>query len=157
MTIRTILRQFNPDALGRSCRGDRNFRSASPLILAVVLGCSRSEPSIPPTHPVKGQVVLSNGKPLSGGRITFVPKDVRTPPASGAIGPDGNFRLTTKEEGDGAVAGEYKVRIEPASASGDRRRGPRLKFPVKYVDEDSSGLLVTVRAETNQLKPILLK
>ena len=31
------------------------------------------------------------------------------------------------------------------------------QFPVRYNDEDSSGVVVTVRAETNQLEPILLK
>ena len=47
------------------------------------------------------------------------------------------------------------VRIEPAERK--KRGKTRPNFPVKYVDEDSSGLAVTVRAEPNQLEPFTLK
>jgi hypothetical protein len=157
MTSRTIPSQRIPPTATRGCHGEHPYGWAIPLILAVVVGCGDSDNTIPPRYPVRGRVVLSNGKPLNAGRIAFVPKDVRTPPATGSLGRDGSFSLTTKDEGDGAAVGEYKVRIEPASVPGGRREGRRPRFPVKYVDEDSSGLLVTVRAETNQLKPILLK
>jgi hypothetical protein len=63
--------------------------------------------------------------------------------------------LTTRNAGDGAAPGKYKVRIEPAESKKPGRKRP--SFPVKYVDEDSSGLAVTVRAEPNQLEPFTLK
>jgi hypothetical protein len=127
------------------------------VVLVSAVGCGTSERAIPRTYPVEGRVVLGNGTPLTAGRIAFVPRDVLIPPASGAIGADGGFRLTTKVDGDGAAPGEYKVRIEPAETPDTPKRGRRLKFPVKFVDEDSSGIVVNVRAETNQLKPIVLK
>jgi hypothetical protein len=127
------------------------------VVTVAIVGCGTSERVIPRTYPVNGRVVLGNGAPLTAGRIAFVPRDVLIPPASGSIEADGSFRLTTKVDGDGAAPGEYKVRIEPAETPDAPRRGRRLKFPVKFVDEDSSGILVTVRAETNQLKPIVLK
>jgi hypothetical protein len=123
--------------------------------LAVVFtGCRGSSFSTPTTYEVKGKVVLPNGKPLSTGRVTFVAADGLLPQASGDIQLDGAFSLSTRVPGDGAAPGTYKVRIEPAE--GKNRRAIRLGFPVKYVDEDSSGLVITVRSESNQLDPIRL-
>jgi hypothetical protein len=101
--------------------------------------------------------MLGNGKPLTAGRVSFIPKnEVTIPPASGVIRDDGSFALTTRKPDDGATPGEYRVRIEPAEVKGNRT-SPRLPFPVKYIDEDSSGLVATVRAQANQLDPIQLK
>ena len=75
---------------------------------------------------------------------------------SGAIGPDGKFSIVTGGSGEGAPPGEYKVRVEgpPGQTVGKTAKPP---FAVRYNDEDSSGVVVTVRAETNQLEPIRLK
>jgi hypothetical protein len=108
-----------------------------------------------PTYEVRGKVLLASGKALSEGRVTFVAADGLLPQASGDIRPDGEFTLTTRDPGDGAAPGKYKVRIEPAETKNPRKSRPR--FPVRYVDEDSSGLAVTVRAEPNQLEPFTLK
>jgi hypothetical protein len=121
----------------------------------MLAGCGGSSFSTPATYEVKGRVLLASGKPLAAGRVTFVAADGLLPQASGEIQPDGEFSLTTRVPGDGAVPGKYKVRIEPVE--GKSRRPNRPGFPVKYVDEDSSGLVVTVRAGTNQLDPIRLK
>jgi hypothetical protein len=118
-------------------------------------GCSGSSFSTQTKYEVKGKVVLPNGKPLSAGRVTFVAADGLLPEASGEIYPDGAFSLSTRVPGDGAAPGRYKVRIEPAESKNPRTIRPG--FPVKYVDEDSSGLVVTVRAESSQLEPIRLK
>jgi hypothetical protein len=117
-------------------------------------GCSGYTSSAP-TYEVKGKVLLANGKTLSAGRVTFLAADGLLPQASGEIQPDGDFSLTTRNPGDGAAPGKYKVRIEPAESKKPGKKRP--SFPVKYVDEDSSGLSVTVRAEPNQLEPFMLK
>jgi hypothetical protein len=125
------------------------------LVFAVsVSGCGGYTSSAP-TYEVKGKVRLANGKALSAGRVRFVAADGQLPEASGEIQPDGGFSLTTRSEGDGAAPGKYKVRIEPAENQKPGRTRPR--FPLKYVDEDSSGLAVTVRPEPNQLEPFTLK
>jgi hypothetical protein len=121
----------------------------------MVAGCRGSSLSQPTTYEVQGKVILASGKPLAAGRVTFVAADEMLPQASGEIQPDGEFSLTTRVHGDGAVPGHYKVRIEPAESK--NRRAIRPGFPVKYVDEDSSGLLITVKAESNRLDPIRLK
>ena len=126
-----------------------------PLAL-MLAGCQGSGASAT-TYEVKGRILLANGKPLTWGRVTFIASDDLRPPASGNVGPDGGFTLTTRDPGDGAAPGPYKVRIEPAEGNAKARRPGRPVFPLKYVDEDSSGLTVTVRAEPNQLVPITLK
>ena len=70
---------------------------------------------------VTGKVTVG-GRALASGTITFWPDD-GGPPAGGPIGADGTYRLTTYEEGDGAVPGKHKVTVqaeqvtEAASAS----------------------------------------
>jgi hypothetical protein len=106
---------------------------------------------------VKGKVLLADGKALSGGWIYFVSKQGDLPVTpSGVIGPDGTFSLVTGGSGQGAPPGEYKVRIEAPQLQ-TARKTRKTQFPLRYNDEDSSGLVITVRAETNQLEPIRLK
>jgi len=128
-------------------------------VWAGVAGCRGSD-SLPvlPVYEVKGKILLSNGKPLSGGWISFVPKGGLPVTPSGAIGSDGSFSLVTGGSGEGAPAGEYKVRVEaPQLQQTASRSRKKPIIPFKYTDEDSSGLVITVRAETNQLEPIRLK
>jgi hypothetical protein len=143
-------------------RGRLSARLASCLLAAIaVTGCGDSDaPPIVKVYDVKGKVVLADGKPLTDARIYFVPTDGLMTPV-GTVGPDGSFSLRTGQSGEGAVPGEYKVRIEPEDASllpgGRGPKGKRLPFPAKYLDEDTSKLTVTVKAEPNQLEPFLLK
>ena len=127
-----------------------------PLLWAVGAGCGDSPGRVGPTYEVTGQVLLKDGKPLKAGRVTFLAADDLSPPASGAIGADGRFTLTTKVEGDGAVPGQYKIRVEPAT-SVVKNGATKPPFPAKYVDADSSGLAATVKAEPNKLDPITLR
>ena len=134
--------------------------SLSGLVVAVcagLAGCGKSD-SLPvlQVYDVKGKVLLADGKPLSGGQIYFVPNGDLALTPSGVIGPDGTFSLVTGGSGDGAPPGEYKVRIESRQFQANGKAG-KQRFPDRYNDEDSSGVLITVRAESNQLKPILLK
>lgn len=107
-------------------------------------------------YDVTGKVLLPDGKPLTGGWIYFVPKagDLPITP-SGVIGPDGTFSLATGGSGEGVPVGEYKLRIETVEAPTDRKNRKPI-VPRRYTDEDSSGLVATVRAETNRLDPIRL-
>jgi hypothetical protein len=131
--------------------GDQRFIS---LVLLIGLAGCQGSASLP-VYAVSGKVLLANGKPLREGRVTFVSADAQRPEVSGEIKPDGSYALTSRSPGDGAAPGTYKVRIEPAGRTNPRTRKP--VFPVKYVDEDSSGLVVTVRAEPTQLEPFTLK
>ncbi len=145
----------------RTDRGHRNRRWTGNLIaaaisIATLAGCGHSD-SLPSyqVYEVKGQVLLANGKPLGGGWIYFVPKGDMPVTPSGVIGSDGTFSLVTGGSGEGAPAGEYKLRIETPQHPTAKNKKPFI--PPRYNDEDSSNLVVTVRAEPNLLDPIRLK
>jgi hypothetical protein len=145
------------DETGRGPRVPLIVRGLIVALCAGVAGCGKSD-SLPvlQVYDVKGKVLLADGKPLSGGQIYFVPKGDLPITPSGEIGPDGTFSLVTGGSGEGAPPGEYKVRIESRQFQADGKV-KKSQFPARYNDEDSSGVLITVRAGTNQLEPILLK
>jgi hypothetical protein len=62
--------------------------------------------------PVKGKVV-SGGKPVTEGTLTFVPLtesvEAAASPATGEIQADGSFVLGTKKVSDGAAIGKHRV------------------------------------------------
>jgi hypothetical protein len=123
------------------------------VLLAGVAGCSDEQwaPVIKDAaFPVKGKVLLPGGKPLSAGRIEFIPAKEPGLLAHGAIGADGTFALQTRSPGDGAIPGDYKVKIMIP----EKREFSRL---ARYRDEDSSLIKVTIRAEPNTLQPFQLR
>ena len=126
------------------------------VLAAGLAGCNQSD-SLPrlDVYPVKGKVELGDGKPLSGGWIVLVPKGDLSVTPSGEIGPDGTFSVVTGGSGEGAPPGDYKIRIDAPQLKKDKNRRPLI--PPKFTDEDSSNLVITVRAEPNQLGPIRLK
>jgi hypothetical protein len=69
-----------------------------------------------PTARVKGKVSF-NGQPVNGGTITFSPvvpgSNEPGKAATGPIGTDGTFTLTTYQQNDGAVIGRHKVSYIP--------------------------------------------
>jgi hypothetical protein len=96
-----------------------------------VAGCGRKFNTTPPpkVYPVKGKVLLASGEPVSGGIITFHPKTTLGAEASGEIGRDGSFQLTTIVKNDGAVPGSYTVSVNPYFKTAALPRSPRVPFP----------------------------
>ncbi len=137
-------------------------RRIHPIVMAACAaaapGCNFGSDTLPsfPVHEVKGKVLLRDGKPLRSGWVYFVPKGDLPITPSGVIRADGTFSVVTGGSGEGAPAGDYKIRVETLDyqAALKTRRPP---FPFKYTDEDSSGLLATVHPGANQLDPIRLK
>jgi hypothetical protein len=132
-------------------------------VVAGIAGCSSSSGAPPSVkvYEVKGKVLLPNDKPLNGGHIYFVPKDGAMT-SEGKISPDGSFSLSTGNSGEGAPPGEFRVRVEPddpalLAANRPGRAGKTLPFPARYLDEDTSGLVFTLKPQANQLEPIRLK
>src|SRR5271166_3314215 len=120
------------------------------LVAAVgmaVAGCGQSSFRSGPDYPVKGKILLADGKPLSSGRVVFVSSETALSYA-GPIRADGGFEL---KQGDrvGAPVGKYKVRIEIDETSLPKGRGKsaNLPFPGRYRDEDTSKLVATVKAD----------
>lgn len=74
------------------------------LVLGVVgLGCGGPKPV-----KVSGVITL-NGEPVEGANVQFVPMDDSKRPATGFTDKTGKFELTSFENKDGALPGEYKV------------------------------------------------
>jgi len=106
-------------------------------MMFVVVGC------VPPATlvPVKG-VVLLDGKPLTGGVVTFQPTVGQQ--ATSEIAPDGSFSLTRNAANDGVPPGTYRVAVLAYDPAADVQSVENLTVPVKYTRCGSSGLEFTV-------------
>jgi len=79
--------------------------------------------------PVEGVVTL-DGQPLDRATVLFIPQKGDTPSANGLSGPDGTFKLSTYDSGDGALPGEYKIvvtmsEVESAEVAGGAANTPQ--------------------------------
>src|SRR3954463_7915283 len=85
------------------------------ILLAGLAGCGSKEVWIPevtdPAYPARGKVLLPGGAPLKAGRVELIPVKEPGRIAYGDLAANGSFALQTRTPGDGAVPGEYKVRI----------------------------------------------
>lgn len=148
------------------------------LSFSLVVGCSRG-PARPKTYPVSGTVTL-NGQPVEGASVIFVPKDMAagvgaqaTSPgpqvATGETDAQGRYVLGTFAKGDGAIPGDYLVKVfkfpkaagATAGTSGGEEEyqppeedappppAPKNLLPERYANEQTSGLSFTVEAKSN--------
>ena len=143
----------------------RTFATALPVALLLSLaGCGADPvagPGTEPLFPVKGQVLLPGGKPLTSGTVVLLPSSGQSSSPRGELGPDGSFTLKTRGDREGAPAGQYKVRIEPSASQAAKKGGrydPKsLPFPARYTDEDgNTGLTATVQTGPTTLEPFKL-
>ncbi len=148
------------------------------IVLAALVGCQESPP---PVFKTFGTITL-NGKPVDGAMIVFQSDDPALKPATGRSDQLGNFKLTTNESADGAMAGTFKVRVTkivaPPSPIGPydpgfeewaaeqeeaRKRGektglePVNQLPEVYSTFDSSGLVFEVKAQDENMIEIKLE
>ncbi|MBN2216968.1 MAG: hypothetical protein JW719_06300 [Pirellulales bacterium] len=119
------------------------FTALCGIALISVSGCGDGRPE---RVAVSGQVLI-DGKPLTHGFISMVPKGAR--PASGTIGPDGRFIMTTFECGDGTVLGTHAVSVMAGETLSET--ATRWHAPKKYADPNTSGLVETVDGPTDSL------
>ena len=116
------------------------------LLLTVACGCSDSQI---PTWPVSGMVVLEDGTPLETGTVEFASDDgLHT--ARGKIQNDGSFRLTTFDDGDGAVAGDHDAVVIQLVSTEDlpihqHDHGPTID--PRFAHYDGAGLRFTVKPD----------
>jgi hypothetical protein len=141
-------------------RNNKNFCvhlawSLTALVTLVLSGCDQSNPlSGQKLYPVKGKVVLPDGKPLTSGQVVFIATK-STVTSTANIDGDGGFTFKSTA-GDGLPEGDYKVRLEPAGSSGKAAKGAggaikgTVPFPSHYLDEDSSDLKATVTADDSK-------
>lgn len=93
---------------------------------------------LPETAKVIGTVTL-DGKPLKGAAVVFVPKEGRA--AAGITDELGRYSMTTFEEHDGAVPGEYRVTITTQTPPASGKPGDQqIRTPAKYGNPETSGV-----------------
>ncbi len=129
------------------------------VVFSVVFvgGCGGdSVPSAGSLHPVKGKVKLETSGTLAGMKILFIPNGGGARTASGELQTDGSFELTTTSAGDGIAEGIYKVRLDKINPVLDKKSKPAPTVPVKYLDEDESGLTATIKPDTTEVGPFVL-
>lgn len=117
------------------------------LMLGIAMtgaGCSDGRPE---RIPVSGQVLI-DGQPLEHGFVQVIPANDRA--ATGKLGPNGRFQLTTFETNDGCVPGTHPVAVI-ANESIDAR-SLRWHAPKSYMNPDVSQLVVDVKEATDSLK-----
>jgi hypothetical protein len=126
------------------CRARLTAGAALVAVFGALAGCSDGGPKI---VPVSG-IVLIDGQPLTYGHIQVLPAGWR--PASGRIGGDGRFTLTTTVSNDGCAVGTHPVVI----LAGESLNPETMKWhaPQKYADVATSNLTVTIAGPTDDLK-----
>jgi hypothetical protein len=136
---------MNPTSLTKSSLGTcRQALLLCAAAAAVALsGCGDGRPA---RVPVAGKVLI-DGKPVVIGAVRFTPADGR--PATGELGPDGSFRLTTFEPGDGAVVGMHTVTIHSTEELSPTQF--RWNVPKKYQATSTSGLSEKIDGPTDSL------
>jgi hypothetical protein len=109
--------------------------------------------------------VTREGLPLTRGTVNYLPVDARKGhPATGEIQPDGTYMLTTKDPGDGALVGDYRVTIDLVDVEDSRLERmpggiPRLDppntvqvnslVPPKFSDPNLTVLKAKVESHSN--------
>jgi hypothetical protein len=116
-------------------------------------GCGQEEVvNRPKVFPVTG-VVLHDDKPVEGATVMFIPQG-HSSAAAALTDANGQFKLQTFEENDGAVPGNYKVTVRKitrgaAAAGSDDAPSPpggeTWLLPKKYGDAGTTDLTVTVK------------
>src|SRR5260370_30373350 len=78
-----------------------------------------------------GVLTWEDGKPVAEATVVFLPDDPSGKKAAGFTGKDGSFALTTFNQDDGAVPGDYKVIV----SKGSTIPTPQEKDPTKLMQE----------------------
>ena len=86
------------------------------LIATCLFAAACGGPDRPPTVKVSGKVTFDGASPPAAGTIYFNPITVAEGlprrPGSGEFDSEGNYSVTSFEQGDGLVPGTYAVKIE---------------------------------------------
>ncbi|GAA4421098.1 hypothetical protein [Bremerella cremea] len=136
------------------------------LLLLLTIGCQGS--SQPTAYPTTGLITFEGEPMKGGGAISFIPIGPQTgKPAGGLVNEDGTFSMTTYRQGDGSVAGKFRVIImqtttsEPTMVASDDGGEPVMssgpietvnksqRIPLIYADSAKSPITVEVTPQGN--------
>jgi hypothetical protein len=140
--------------------GSRPHRlsAAFGTLLLFLVGCDSAPYDM---APVRGTVTI-DGKPLTSGRVMFVPKGRdgglnSGKPAFGRIQQDGTFVLYTYGDDDGAIVGEHSVTIvssaEDAATEQNAPKFGRVSLAKSYAvvpDQDNNIKIELTKADVTR-------
>jgi hypothetical protein len=127
------------------------------VLVGVLAGCSGGDGRVP-VYPVAGKVTVGGEVP-EGALIVFYPAEEAGQPEhrpSAKVEPDGRFKLTTYDAGDGAPAGDYTAVIQwnkIVKRGNDYVAGPNV-VPPPYASRERSKWKVHVASAPNDLPPL---
>jgi hypothetical protein len=94
--------------------------------------------------------VTYKGRPVPNGTVSFIPDGGTV--ATGEIGPDGSYTLTTFRKGDGAILGMHRVVISAVDAGKEGEAAASLPAPIiplKYMNLSTTDLRAEVKDGEN--------
>lgn len=109
--------------------------------------------NLPQTIRVSGRVTFDGRPPPAIGTVYFLPIEAGegfpSRPATGDFGPDGLFRATTFEPGDGLMPGKYLMAIECWESPPNMSGNPVKSYvPTKYQSPQASGFKLDITPTT---------
>jgi|GEM_PF-3597425 len=120
--------------------------------LPFLIGCNSYR-----TYPVNGSVKLKNGgdvSKLAGHAVMFeaaaAGPDGKVASATGEIGADGKFQLSTNATDDGAYPGKYRVAVTPPDPPVDAPK-PAAVIHTRHHQLATSGIEVSIEPKTNDV------
>jgi hypothetical protein len=103
------------------------------LGLAILFaGCSQ-----PKFYPTRGEVTLYGVGKLTEGEVRFRPVSKPSLVATGQIGKDGRFSLSTEGHGEGVLEGDVEVAVIVA-------KGGKRQIAERYADYSTSDIRYTI-------------
>ncbi len=139
----------------RRKRNTETLRTAMALAIACLglVGCSEKKMA-----QVAGRIVYSGdgtaAAELSGYRVSFLCRKDRPDgkqsrvTATGLVGEDGTFTVSTYEIGDGAMLGTHQIALTPPIKYGDDGKVPIIVIDPRYGRPGQSGLTAVVEGDT---------
>ncbi len=122
-------------------------------VSGLFVGCGGGDgPKLVPA----GGVVTFKGKPIGKISVLLMPNEAQGMIAEGTTDQNGNFKLQTKDPGDGAMVGSYKVSFTyvpdeiPEMPGFDGAKEVVSPIPRKYADNSKSGHTATVDADKSK-------
>ncbi|MFT3920904.1 MAG: hypothetical protein QM778_00050 [Myxococcales bacterium] len=115
------------------------------ILLVLIAGCGGRG-----MGKVQGKVTV-NGKPVTSGTIMFYPAE--GPGATGSIGPDGSYTMSTHKPGDGAVIGTHKVAIHSTSVGAGSMEAPKTLDDELRGSSSNSAAKILVPGKVTWLVP----
>jgi hypothetical protein len=133
--------------------------AALSAVALVCASCARSDR--PAVYPAQGKIFYE-GKPAANALVILHPVNndpkLESVRPLAHVEPDGSFKLTTFDNGDGAPAGDYVITVDWREKTAPVEGAPpgRSLLPPRYSNPQLSQLHVQIREGANELEPLKL-